>query len=291
MATLVLLLLLGTGARGQDTPDTLGVTKWAKSLDVDLTVTQASYSDSWTGGEAGTFNWVSNANGVFSRFLAPWFRLKNTSKLSFGQTSTQDEETKSWSKPKKSSDKIDIEFLGLFMTKTFVQPFASFRFESQFLDASDEAHKENIDPILLTFSAGIARQLMKTDDDEIMTRLGFAYKHYRNRYYDVGLSADETATTNDGGIESNTDIKLALKANMGYLAKLTVYKALIISDEDKQPNDYWKAVDVNFEHGITINVSKYIKVAFYNQWLYDKQVSKKGRLKEVLALGLTYKLM
>ncbi|MDH4156868.1 MAG: hypothetical protein OEW00_06290, partial [candidate division Zixibacteria bacterium] len=30
---------------------------WKKSLQVDLTTTQTSYSNSWVGGEAGSVNW------------------------------------------------------------------------------------------------------------------------------------------------------------------------------------------------------------------------------------------
>jgi len=39
------------------------------------------------------------------------------------------------------------------------------------------------------------------------------------------------------------------------------------------------------------SISKFVQVTFYTQLLYDKQISKKGRLKETLALGLTYKLL
>jgi len=111
--------------------------EWEKSFDLDLTATQSSYSDSWTGGEAGSFTWVGNANGIFSRQVADWLMWKNSVKLSFGQTLTQDKENETWSKPVKSSDKIDLESIGLFTTKGFVEPFTALRFESQFLGPDD----------------------------------------------------------------------------------------------------------------------------------------------------------
>jgi len=269
--------------------------QWEKSFDLDLTATQASYSDSWTGGEVGSFSWVGNANGIFNKQLKDWFLLKNSVKFSFGQTLTQNQENKTWSKPVKSSDKIDLESIGLFTVQSFVEPFASFRFESQFLDASDIAHQNYINPMLLTFSAGIAKQLLKKEKDDILTRLGFALKHNRNTAYDYTNSTDTTGTSVDGGIESNTDVKMVLSEKLGYNSKLTVYKAFFFSKKDDiagtEEADYWKAIDVNWENKLSASVSKYIVVSFYTQLLYDKQISKKGRLKETLSFGLTYKLL
>lgn len=280
-------MILAINAGAEDKSDSLKYFKgWKNSLMVDLTVTQATYSDSWTGGEAGSFTWVSNANGVFTRWLAEWLRVKNNVKLSFGQTATQDQETKDWSKPEKSSDKIDLESIGLVNIEAWVEPFLAGRFQSQFLDASDEAHKKYIDPIELTLSGGLAKEFNFTAKDNILTRLGLAIKHYRDRN-----NNEETKTETDGGLESNTDIKIELGENLDYIGKLTVYKALSISDKDKQQNDYWKTIDVNWENAITASVSKYVKVSLYTQLLYDKQISKKGRLKQTLSLGISYKLM
>jgi len=286
------LMILAINANADDKSDSLKYFKgWKSSLMVDLTVTQATYSDSWTGGEAGSFTWVSNANGVFTRWFAEWLRMKNNVKLSFGQTATQDQETKDWSKPEKSSDKIDLESIGLINIEAWVEPFLAGRFQSQFLDASDEGHKKYIDPIELTLSGGIAKEFNFTTKDNILTRLGLAVKHNRNRFYDDVSSTEKTKTDTDGGLESNTDINMELGDNLDYIGKLTVYKALAISNKDQQPNDYWKTIDVNWENAITATVSKYVKVSLYIQLLYDKQISKKGRLKQTLSLGISYKLM
>ena len=91
---------------------------WKKSLMVDITTTQTSYSNSWVGGEAGSVNWVGNLNGSAEKQLKEWFNFKSTLKLSFGQTMTQTADTvdqiKHWSKPKKSTDLIDWENVGRF---------------------------------------------------------------------------------------------------------------------------------------------------------------------------------
>ncbi len=258
---------------------------WEKSMDLNLNVTQSSYSDSWVGGEAGNVTWVSNANGIFAKQMSPKFHLKNSIKLSFGQTVSQDKDTKKWSKPAKSTDEIDLEALGRLTIQSFIEPYVAMRFESQFLDTRDDPNKHYINPALLTLSAGGAKQLLKKDKDEVLTRLGFALKEN----FDYGRK-----TTSDGGIESVSDAKLVLSDKLGYLGKLTLYKALFYSEKDKVAGmvyeDYWKAIDISWKNTLTAAVSKYIQVSFYLELQYDKQISLKGRLKETLALGVTYKM-
>ncbi len=264
-------------------------------LDFGLGVAQTSYSDSWTGGEAGTFTWVATGAGVITSELSPMITLRNTIVLAFGQTATQDKETKEWSKPEKSTDKIDLEALALFDLHTFIEPYAAFRFESQFLDASVATNERYINPIQLTESGGIARQLIKNDTKNIITRLGLALKQNINRdMIDPVTQEKETESLNDGGIESVTDIKLAVNDNLRYIGKLSLYKALFFSDKEQfegtEEEDYWKAIDVNFENTVTASISKFIQVSLYFQILYDKQVDLRGRFKETLSLGVTYKV-
>ncbi|SYZ73841.1 conserved exported hypothetical protein [Candidatus Zixiibacteriota bacterium] len=272
---------------------------WDKAFDLSLNATQSSYSDSWVGGEAGNFTWVANGNGTFSKQLSPLFNLKNTSKLAFGQTLSQDKDTKKWSKPAKSTDQIDIETVGLFTIQAFIQPYVAFRFESQFLDASVTNHNRYINPMLLTESAGLARQILKKEKNEIMTRVGFAFKENINRtliqdQVDTSLYSTKSVTATDGGVESVTDAKLVLSDKLGYIGKLSLFKAFFFSKKNDYKGtpeeNYWKAVKVNWENSLVASVSKYVQVVFYTQWLYEKQVSLKGRLKETLALGMTYKL-
>jgi hypothetical protein len=285
---IVVVTLSATAVSGEE---------WEKSVDLSLNATQASYSDSWTGGEAGNVAWAANGNGIFARQFSPMLNLKNTVKLAFGQTINQDKDDKTWSKPVKSTDKIDLEAVALFSHESFVKPYAAFRFESQFLDASVEANKRYINPILLTESAGFARQVLKEDKNDILTRLGFAVKQNINRgvISATDSTKKETKAATDGGIESVTDAKMVLNDKLGYLGKLTLYKALFYSKKSEvketEAEDYWKAVDVNWENAITASIAKYVQVSLYVQLLYDKQISKKGRIKETLSLGLTYKFL
>ena len=93
--------------------------------------------------------------------------------LKIDQTLTQDAETKNWSKPKKSTDLIDWENVFRFPLEKLIDPYAAFRLESQFLDASVNSKNLYLNPMKLTESIGIARKLYDNDKNFVLTRLGF----------------------------------------------------------------------------------------------------------------------
>lgn len=271
---------------------------WKRSLIVDATVTQTSYSDSWVGGEAGSVNWVSNLNSSAEKQLREWLDFRSSLKLSFGQTITQDAETKNWSKPQKSTDLIDWENVGRLTLHRLVDPYAAFRLESQFMDASMPENKLYLSPVRLTESAGIARKFHERDKDFITSRLGLALRQTFKSvaFYNLDstkiLTVDTTLT--DGGFEWVTDIVLTLSERLHYTGKLTAYKAVFFSEKDQVAGtpyeDDWKAIDINWENIFSASISKIITVNLYTQFLYDKQVSKKGRFKETLGIGFLFKL-
>lgn len=282
-ATLAILLFSNVVSAADDSL----TTDWVTGLVFDLTTTQANYSNSWVGGEAGSFNWVSNLNGSAERQFTPKFDFKSTLKLSFGQTHSQDKDTKNWSKPVKSTDLIDWENVGRFTMGGFVDPFVAFRLETQFLDGSNSDTSRYFNPMRLTESVGISKMLYKIEKNTILTRIGFALKQNINK---------ATENTNDGGLESVTDVNLVLGEKMTYTGKLSLYKAFFFSDSDNpllvgtEYEDDWKAIDANWENIINATVTKIVSVNFYTQLLYDKQISKKARIKETLGLGLVIKL-
>jgi hypothetical protein len=289
----VMLLVLVTGlllARSSSADQA-----WQKSMDLGLTLTQNSYSDNWTGGEAGNVTWVANANSIFEKQLSRKLNSRNTIALAFGQTHSQNHETKKWARPEKTTDLIDMESLARFTLKLWVDPYLAFRFESQFLDASVPRIPRYVNPKKLTESAGISRQFYKTEKDEILSRLGFALRQIVTQdIVDTTLEKTETNSTNDGGVESVTDVKLTMSKKISYISKLSLYKAFFYSKSDELKGtpreNYWKQPDVNWENTLSLSVSKYVTVALYAQLLYDREISAKGRFKETLAIGLTYKL-
>lgn len=293
------LIMLAASALAQDADTTL--VGWKKSLVVDLTATQTAYSDSWTGGEAGSFSWVGNVNGHAERLLNPWLNMRSQLKLSFGQTVTQDAETKDWSKPKKSTDLIDWETVGRFLVATHVDPYVAFRVQSQFVDASVSAKKRYFSPAILTESAGAAHRFYEKDDDHITSRFGGALRQTITSNI-VGVDIDpvtsdtlgfatETTTESEAGFELVTDASLSLSDKLQYTGKLGLFKAMYSSEDDESVDDDWKTIDVNFENIVTAQISKIIAVHFYTQLLYDKQIVDKVRIKETLGLGFVFKML
>ena len=268
---------------------------WQKSLIWDITTTQTAYSDAWVGGEAGSVNWVTNLNGSADRQLSDWLNFKTTLKVSFGQTMTQDT-AKNWSKPIKSTDLIDWENVGRFTMGGFVDPYAAFRLETQFYDGGDARKKLYISPLKLTESVGVARKFYERDEDFITSRLGLGLRQiFVSGIVNDTTLATETETLTDGGFESVTDATITFDEDLRYTSKLTLFRAVFFSESDAvkgtPAEDYWKAIDVNWENIISASITKIVTVNLYTQLLYDKEVSKKGRFKETLAIGFVFKMI
>jgi hypothetical protein len=270
---------------------------WSKSIDANLTMTQNAYSDNWSGGEVGSVSWVFNSNSLFERQVNPKLNTRNTLKLFFGQTHSQNENTKHWARPFKSTDRIDFETVFRFTLGGFFDPFASARIESEFLDQRDRANERFINPVLFTESFGVAKVLARSGKREWTARLGGAFRQSLDRdKLDATSGARKTETTTDGGILFVSDFVSPLAdTTMMITSRLSIYEAFFYSESKRirgQYNmDYWKSPDINWETIVTANINKYLMVNLYVQFLYDKEVDLAGRFKESLALGITYKLM
>ena len=285
----ILTIALISGANSQAADST--ATGWQRSLVIDITTTQTGYSDSWVGGEAGSFNWVGNINSTNQKQISQKFDFKSTLKISFGQTKTQSAETKEWSDAVKSTDLIDFENVGNFTLGGFVDPYVAFRVETQFYDGQVESMKQYFSPMKLTESAGILKHIYKKDKESLTSRLGLGLRQIIKSVVDTSNMTVLDTTLTDGGLESVTDAVFKLSERMTYTGKLTLYKAFFFSESDNANNDNWKAIDANWENIISAQVSKIITVNLYTQLLYDKEVSKKGRFKETIAVGFVFKLI
>ena len=285
------LVLMSSGVSAEET-GTEDSTRWKKSLTIDFTTTQTTYSDSWVGGEAGSVNWVTNLNGHARKQLAPWLAYSTILKMSFGQTYNQDADTKRWRKPQKSTDLIDWEHVGRLTLHQFIDPYAAFRLETQFFDASVPGLQRYFSPLKLTESAGLARKFYEQDKDYITSRLGLGLRQTIKQVVigDTALLQTVDSTLVDGGIESVTDVILTLNDQLRYVGKLSLYKALFSSESDAATNDDWQAVDVNWENQFIATIGGFITVNLYTQLLFDKQISGRLRLKETLAIGFLLKV-
>lgn len=292
----LIAIALCTSARAQNEEDTAYFEGWKKSLVFDLTATQASYSDSWDGGEAGTFSWQSNLVGRAEKYLSPKFHLLSNLKLSFGQSHRQEDDG-DWLRPQKTTDRIDWENVGSFkLSHAYVDPYLAFRLQSRFYDDRIPAKKLWLTPLELSESGGVLRKFYEKDDDFISSRFGFAlHQTFTTDISDTTTLATVDSTFFDGGIESVTDVSLSVHDNILWNSKLTLYKAIFFDKADEvkgtPSEDYWKAVDVDWENIFVAELSKVFAVILYTQVLYDKQIDLRGRWKQTLALGINYRLI
>ncbi|MCF7811595.1 DUF3078 domain-containing protein [bacterium] len=269
---------------------------WERSIDTNLMFTQNSYSDNWSGGESGSVTWTFNANLKAQKPLSEKVHNKNTLKLSFGQTHSQDGATKDWQTPVKSTDLIDFESLFRFTLGLIVDPYAAARLETQFLDVSDPSKHRSFNPLKFTESVGIAKVLIKDVEQELSTRVGFGFRQVLNRDQLNEWGVREDKNIHDGGIEFVADYASTLfEKKLGLASKLGLFKAVYYSEANTlkgKPNeDDWQAVDINWENRISAGITQYIAVELYLQLLYDKEVNLAGRLKQTLGMGLTYKFL
>jgi hypothetical protein len=271
-----------------------GSNPWQIDLDANVTLTQNAYSDSWIGSEKGALSWASKLNFVAEKQFSPVFNHRNTLKLAFGQTKTQHED-KSWSAPMKATDLIDFESLQRFNVSGWVEPFAALRLISQFSDGTDPEQMHYLNPLNLFESFGFSRGIVTSDAAKWNARFGGAVNQLITRYARDTTHADAyTKTVNSAGLELVTELKAKAKDGLlDYSTLLTVYEALTSTQADKTEGtpqaDYWRYPDINWEHILSVNLTKYIMINMTAQLLYDRELHANARIKEVLALGLTYK--
>ncbi len=268
---------------------------WKLDSDINVSLTQSTYSDSWQGTELSNITWVAASNTSAEKQLKPWLNSKTTLKLAFGQTHLQKENALGelyWEKPGKSTDKIDLESVLRFTTQGWVDPFLAGRLESQFLDLSDPAKTRIVNPMLFTETAGIIRTFVNSDADYFSTRLGAAFREKLDRdVLQTDLITRELESTVDGGLESVSEYKHSfapLDAN--FKSRLQVYQALFNSKENELANDDWKSPDVVWENALTTKLWGLLSANLSFEMRYEKEQIHKVQWKEILGLGFSYSL-
>ena len=321
-----MLALAPASSRAAD-PTPPGPWKYKTVLGVNLA--QSAFSSNWRGGDRGQFTWVASADVGAERQFSERFALANTLKLAYGQTGKQVSGS-TWETPSKSTDQILFESVGRFTLGGFVDPYLALNVESQFLDQSNPAKDLTFNPVKVKESAGIARTWVKTEERELLSRLGFGFRQTFGRSITDPVTLEEGSfTSNDGGIEfvSTTTWPL-LDKKVLYKGRLTVFQTVFYSKSDaleeydalavaadpshESVADFWKTTDLDFENTFTAPITKNLNVNLLVQWVYDKfdvaanvdptlplavlnadvakNTRKAGQFREVLAIGFTYTL-
>lgn len=300
-----------------------------------LNLSQSQFSTNWSGGDRGSLVWVASAASTAERQFSTRFNLSNSLLLAYGQTAQQvtdpaDPAQRIWDSPDKTTDQILFESTGRFTLASFADPYLGLRVESQFQDQSDPTRSLTLNPIRLKESAGLARIIEKTEDRELITRLGVGFRQTIARaFVDPTGEATRSFTTNDGGLEWQTTMsRPLLEKKVLYKGQLLVFQPVFFSNSSAleefdaaaiiaQPGrenvaDFWKAPDIDLQNTFSAQITKTVGVNLFVQWRYDKfdaatsvdstqpiaaqiaavdrGIRKAGQFKEVLALSLSYRL-
>lgn len=305
---------------------------WKFGAIAGLNLSQSSFSSNWSGGDHGSIVWTLNSDLTAARQFNRSFHLSNLLQLAYGQTAQQVPDANgnlNWDTPDKTTDLIAWETVGRFTLHRFVDPYLSLGLDSQFRDQSSPLGEIAFNPIKLKESAGIARVLKKTEDAELLTRLGVGLRQTLGRSFVPSTLQEVRFTSNDGGLEWQTNVKQpVLDKKVLYKGQLLVFvpvfysKSGVLDQFDAQAlaafpgrervADFWKAPDVSFQNTFTAGITKTLSVNLYAQLVYDKfdskagldasrpladqlteidrNVRKAGQFKETLSLGLSYRL-
>lgn len=251
---------------------------WQKEATAALNLTQSTFDNYAQGGENATA-WQIRLGLKFVNDREK-FNWANTGKLEYGQTKSGEDEYK------KSVDEIKVE--SVFTPKFWktINPFVSFTGETQFAAGYDYAQTPKaeisnfLDPGYFREAVGFAYK----PNDIIQARLGAAMKQTVTNNYTKFSDDPETTEKekfkNELGAEGVIDFNYKISENSLIKSKVELFSNLQAFDE----------IDVIWDTDLTAKITKFIAFNFNVKLLYDKDISTKRQLKQVMGLGISYSL-
>ncbi len=244
---------------------------WQKEMAGNLNVTQNTF-DNWQQGGENSWAWQLNINGKFVNNQER-YEWSNSFKVAYGKTKVGDASSK------KSTDEIRVESVFTYKMGIYVNPFIAVTGLTQFTKGYDYTDNgpvvisEFMDPGYFTQTVGIGY----APNNHIKTRLGAALKETITKKFEDRYGQGEE-TRVEYGASSVTDLSFKFAENILYTGKIELFSNL------KRFNE----IDVNWDNLLASKITKYLSVNFNVKIFYDRDISKKRQLQEVLAVGLTY---
>ncbi len=275
----ILLTLCSFGFAQSDS--TTQPSEWKHSLVAGLLLTQMSYTDWAQGGEnALAYTLTIDGKSVRDVENTNW---SNTYKIAYGQTRLGSKGFR------KTDDKLEFESVLTYKLGTYVNPYASATFKSQFADGfkyddvagTSVKTSAGFDPMYLTQAVGVGYQPIA----QVKTRLGAALREVFSGAQGYADDASTTPTIEtskvEGGLESVTDAEWKFEENVLFTTKLEMFS----------PFNKIDRVIVRSNNTIVAKVSQYISVNLNVQLINDANITARTQVKQSLAMGLTYTLL
>ncbi len=270
---------LNTALFTQETEIEQDTTKygWKNELIGNLNLTQASF-DNWEQGGENTLAWQITLNINFSLDQEK-YNWSNSGKFSLGFAKVGD------SGSRKSADEIKLESVYTRKLNKSLNPFVAVTAKTQFAAGfdydSDTKSKVSrfMDPGYFTQSAGVGY----SPHENLKSRLGATIKEtitsdFPKPFADNPSTIKTEKTKVEPGISSITEYKKKFEENIIFASKLDLFSDLEAFDR----------IDVLWENNLILKFSNYINVSVNVDLFYDKDISDRRQIKQVLAIGLTY---
>jgi hypothetical protein len=239
---------------------------WLKETVVGINLTQNSF-DNWLQGGENSLSWQATLNYKFEN-IQEKLNWRNAGKFNYGMVKIGDDEMK------KSIDELKMESVLTYKVGLHLDPYVGITAESQVgpgynYDSDPKTRiTQFMDPGYVRESFGLGYK----PNDIIISRAGLAVKHTLVQNTQVVKSQNEI------GAESVTDVSWKFTKTSKIDSKLELFSNVEAFDE----------IDVNWDTILTTQVTKYINMNFNVRLVYDKDVSTKRQLKQVLGIGFGY---
>jgi len=252
--------------------------QWGRQKEATAAVnmTQSGFDNYAQGGENSTA-WQARLGLKFVNDREK-FNWANTGKFEYGRNKAGKEESK------KSVDELKIESVFTYKLGGEVNPYASATAESQFAAGYDYGQTPKVE-ISNFIDPGYFREAVGAGykpNEIIAARLGAAMKQTVTQKYNSFSDDPATFKTetikNEMGAEGVIDLNYKISANSLVKSKVELFSSFKTFDE----------IDVIWDTDLTAKITKFIAFNFNVKVVYDKDISPKRQLKQVMGIGLSY---
>jgi len=254
---------------------------WQKEATAALNLTQSTFDNYAQGGENSTA-WQLRIGVKFVNDREK-FNWATAGKLEYGQTKSGKEDFK------KSTDEIKVESVFTPKFWTVINPYVSVTAETQFAPGYNYGVEPKVkisqfmDPGYIRESIGLSYK----PNDIIQARMGAAMKQTVAKDFAVTFTDDPGTADkvekvhNEVGADAVVDLNYKISANSLLKSKVELFSNLKAFDE----------IDVTWDTDLTAKITKFIAFNFNVKLLYDKDISAKRQLKQVMGIGISYSFL
>lgn len=250
---------------------------WHKEGAASFSLTQTRMDNYAQGGE-DTFSWQTNIAFQFNNNHEHW-KWSNSGRLRYGRNQMGDERSK------KSIDEIKLETVYTQMVNEYVNPYFSATGETQltagytYLADSRGKISNFMDPAFFREAIGINY----TRSEIMKARLGFSAKQTITSNFPKPFADDpETEKIEkiraEYGIESVIDVNYKISKASMIVSKMEIFSNMQSFDQ----------IDVKWDTDLTAKLTQFISFNFNFLLLYDKTISPKRQIKQVMGIGISY---